>query len=168
MKRFCFVLLVLITGFADRLRGRALAVNAVTPFETGHSGTESLDADTTIGFFNALVKVGSDDHHFTPTTAVTDVGLGIVINDLVDTGEPGAVRKVVAILGVHPGTLPGVAAGAIAAGAFIVPDTVTPGRVKQPAGGSGAAMVIGRARFAVVNAGDPVSIIHCVPFSVTF
>ena len=84
-----------------------------------------------------------------------------------DAGEPGAVRKQVAIFGLYPETLPGVAAGAIAANAEVVADLATPGYVKALPSAAGTYVVFGRARFAVASAGDPVSIIHAVPRVVT-
>jgi hypothetical protein len=146
------------------MRGRALATNAVlTPSETSR-GTQSSIPDTAISFFNALVKLGATDREFTPVTAATDIPLGILMNDLVTTGDIGSgVPKVVALLGLYAESLPGVASGAIAAGAEVVADIVTPGYVKQLPSSGGPYVVFGRARRAVVNAGDPVSIIHCVP-----
>ena len=139
----------------------------LTPFESSR-GTESLDADVTVAFRNAVVTLGSDDRHFKLPGAATDIPRGILLNDQVDSGEPGAVRKQVAIFGLFPETLPGVASGTIAANAEVVADLATPGYVKALPTASGTYVVFGRARFAVINAGDPVSIIHTVPRVVTF
>ncbi len=138
----------------------------MTPFETSR-GTESLDADATVPFRNAVVKTGSDDRHFALPAAAADIPRGILLNDQVDPGEPGAIRKQVAIFGLYPDTLPGVASGAIAVNAEVVADLVTPGYVRALPSVTGTYVVFGRARFAVVNAGDPVSIIHEVPRAVT-
>ena len=161
----------LLATLGDRLQGRALAINddaVFAPNEAAH-GTENLDADANavVSFRNAVVVIGSDDRHFTVPAAATDIPRGVVLNDTVDIGEPGAVRKAVAIFGVHGGTLPGVAAGAIAVNAELVADLTTPGRVKALPTVAGTYVVFGRARFAVAAAGDPVSIIHCVPRVVT-
>ena len=137
-----------------------------TPFETSH-GTQSLDADLTVSFRNAVVMLGSDDRHFKLPAAATDIPRGILLNDQVDTGEPGTVRKAVAIFGLYPDTLPGVASGAIAANSELVADLATPGYVKALPTATGTYVVFGRARFAVANAGDPVSIIHTLPRTVT-
>ena len=84
-----------------------------------------------------------------------------------DTGESGVVRKQVAIFGLFPETLPGVASAAIAANTEVVADLATPGYVKALPAATGTYVVFGRARFAVISAGDPVSIIHEVPRVVT-
>ena len=163
--RFSFLLAVAAATLGDRMQGRALAFNddaVMTPFESSR-GTESLDADGTVAFRNAVVILGSDDRHFKLPAAAGDVPRGILLNDQVDSGEPGAVRKQVAIFGLYPETLPGVAAGAIAANAELVADLTTPGYVKALPTAAGTYVVFGRSRFAVTSAGDPVSIIHAVP-----
>ena len=162
--RFSFLLAVAAATLGDRIHGRALAFNdaVMTPFESSR-GTESLDADTTVSFRNAVVVLGSDDRHFKLPAAAGDIPRGILLNDQVDAGEPGAVRKQVAIFGLYPETLPGVASGAIAANTELVADLATPGNVKAVPTASGTYVVFGRSRFAVANAGDPVSIIHTVP-----
>ena len=167
--RLSFLLAVAAATLGDCLHGRALAINddaVMTPFESSR-GTESLDADVTVSFRNAVVKTGSDDRHFTLPAAATDIPRGILLNDQVDTGEPGTIRKQVAIFGLFPETLPGVASGAIAANAEVIADLTTPGYVKALPTATGTYVVFGRARFAVINAGDPVSIIHTVPRIVT-
>ena len=149
-------------------RRRAIACNAVlTPLETSR-GTESLDATAAIAFKNAVVtKTGAaDDRHFKAVTLVTDVPYGVLQNDEVAADEVDVIKKGVAIFGLYPESLPAVAAAAIAAGAEVVPDLATPGRVKTLPGAAGTYFVIGRSRFAVAGAGDPVSIIHCVPRAV--
>ncbi len=165
--RLSFLLAVACASLNDRLQGRALAINddaVFAPNEAAH-GTESLDADANalVSFRNAVVVIGSDDRHFTLPAAATDIPRGILLNDTVDTGEPGAVRKAVGIFGVYGGTLPAVAAGVIVVNAELVADLTTPGRVKPLPTASGTYVVFGRSRFAVATAGDPVSIIHCVP-----
>ena len=165
--RLSFLLAVVCASINDRLQGRALATNddaVFAPNEAAH-GTESLDADANalVSFRNAVVVIGSDDRHFTLPAAATDIPRGVLLNDTVDVGEPGAIRKAVAIFGIHGGTLPAVAAGAIAVNAELVADLTTPGRVKPLPTASGTYVVFGRSRFAVTTAGDPVSIIHCVP-----
>ncbi len=170
MKRLFFLVAIAAAAVMDSLRGRSVASNNVlTPFETSR-GTQSMSPDVAIGFFNSVVKVGSSDRNCTLPAAQTDVPLGILLNDAVTTGDIGSVRKNVALFGVYPETLPGVATGAIAAGAEVVADLTTPGNVKQlaTAAGGGTFLVFGRARFAVAQTGDPVSIIHCVPRAVTF
>ncbi len=169
--RLSFLLAVACASLNDRLQGRALAINddaVFAPNEAAH-GTESLDADpnATVSFRNAVVVIGSDDRHFTLPAAATDIPRGVVLNDTVDLGEPGAIRKNVAIFGVYGGTLPGVAAGVIAVNAELVADVATAGYVKALPTAPGTYVVFGRARHAVAAAGDPVSIIHCVPRVVT-
>ena len=168
--RLSFLLAVAAVSLGDRLQGRALAINdaVLTPFESSR-GTESLDADANavVGFRNAVVVIGSDDRHFTLPAAAGDIPRGVLLNDQVDTGEPGNVRKAVAIFGLYPETLPGVAAGAIPVNAELVADLATPGRVRALPSAAGTYVVLGRSRFAVAMAGDPVSIIHEVPRVVT-
>ncbi len=167
--RFSFLLAVAAATLGDRLQGRALAFNddaVMTPFESSR-GTESLDADGTVAFRNAVVTLGSDDRHFRLPAAAADIPRGVVLNDQVDPGEPGTIRKQVAIFGLYPETLPGVAAGAIPANAELVADLTTPGYVKALPTAAGSYVVFGRARFAVASAGDPVSIIHTLPRTVT-
>lgn len=166
--RFSFLLALAATTLGDRFHGRALAFNddaVMTPLETSR-GTESLDADTAVSFRNAVVTLGGDDRHFKLPGNAADIPRGILLNDQVDANEPGAIRKGVAIFGLYPDTLPGVAAGAIAANAELVADLATPGRVKSLPAAAGTYVVFGRARFAVASAGDPVSIIHAVPRTV--
>ena len=169
--RLSFLLATACAALGDRLQGRALAINddaVFAPNEAAH-GTESLDADANalVSFRNAVVVIGSDDRHFTLPAAATDIPRGILVNDTVDAGEPGNIRKNVAIFGVHPGTLPAVAAAPIAVNAELVADLGTPGYVKTLPTAAGTYVVFGRSRFTVATAGDPVSIIHGVPHVVT-
>ncbi len=171
-QRLLFLFGLCLGSLKLKTYGRALAFNAVLlPFETSR-GTQGMmpDAGVLIAFSNAVVKAGSDDRHFTFCIAQGDIPCGILLNDQVDANEAGVIQKNIALFGVWPETLPAVAAGAIAAYAFVTFDLTTPGRVKAipTAAGSGTFIVIGRARFAVVNAGDPVSIIHCVPHPITY
>lgn len=163
--RLSFLLAVACATLGDRLQGRALAINddaTFTPFESSR-GTESLDADVAVSFRNAVVKTGSDDRHFALPTSAGDIPRGVLLNDEVPTEEVGVVRKQVAIFGVYPDTLPAVAAGAIVVNAEVVADLVTPGRVRVLPTASGTYVVFGRSRFSVAAAGDPVSLVHCVP-----
>lgn len=168
--RLSFLLAVACATLGDRLQGRALATNdddaTFTPFESSR-GTESLDADVPVSFRNAVVKTGSDDRHFALPTAATDIPRGVLLNDEAPAEEVGAVRKQVAIFGVYRDTLPAVAAGAIAVNAELVPDLTPPGRVRALPTAAGTYVVLGRARFNVAAAGDPVSVVHCVPRVVT-
>lgn len=137
------------------------------PFETSH-GTESLFADASIAFPYALVKSGSDDRHFAATANAADIPRGIVLHDTVSDDDVAAMtKKTVALLGVYPETLPVPASAPIAAGAQVVADPANPGQVKQLPATAGTYYVIGRSRFAVVTAGDLVSLIHQVPVAVT-
>ncbi len=164
--RLSFLLAVACASLGNQLQGRALAINdddaTFTPFESSR-GTESLDADVAVSFRNAIVKIGSDDRHFALPTAAGDIPRGILLNDEVPAEEIGAVRKQVAIFGVYRDTLPAVSAGAIAVNAEVVADLATPGRVKALPTAAGTYVVCGRSRFAVAAAGDPVSLVHCVP-----
>ena len=89
-----------------------------------------------------------------------------MLNDEVPADEVGTVRKQVAIFGLYADTLPGVAAGAIGVNAEVVADLATPGRVRALPTAAGTYVVFGRSRFNVVLAGDPVSLVHCVPRTV--
>ena len=163
--RLSFLLAVAGATLADRLQGRALAINddaTFTPFESSR-GTESLDADVAVGFRNAVVKTGSDDRHFALPTGAADIPRGVLLNDEVPAEEVGVVRKQVAIFGVYRDTLPAAASGAIAVNAEVVADLVTPGYVRALPTAAGTYVVFGRSRFNVAAAGDPVSIVHCVP-----
>ena len=137
------------------------------PFETSH-GTESLFPDAAIAFPFALVKTGSDDRHFAATANAGDIPRGIVLHDTVSSDDALAgIKKTVAILGLYPESLPVPSSAPIAAGAQVVADPANPGQVKQLPATAGTYYVIGRSRFAVVTAGDPVSLIHQVPVAVT-
>lgn len=142
----------------------AIAVNAVlTPNETSR-GTQTLAPDAAITFKNAVVKKGSDDRHFNVTSLQTDVPRGVLLNDEVGSDELGVINKSIAVFGVYPETIPCVASAAIAADAEVVIDPANPGKVMtKPATVGQTYIVIGRSRFTVANAGDPVSLIHCVP-----
>jgi len=137
------------------------------PFETSR-GTESLFADAAIAFPYAIVKTGSDDRHCVATANVADVPRGIVLHDTVSSDDvANGIKKTVAVLGLFPESIPVPASAPIAAGAQVVPDPANPGQCKQLPATAGTYYVIGRARFAVVTAGDPVSLIHQVPVAVT-
>jgi hypothetical protein len=168
IKHLFFVVGVALAQFANSLRARALAINVVfTSQETSH-GTASLFADVAISFPNAVVVRGSDDRHFKLTVDASEIPLGILQRDSVDSGEAAnsAVPKGIALFGLYPESLPAVAAAAIAVDAELVVDTGTPGRVKTYPGTTGTWYIIGRSRFTVANAGDPVSIAHKVPTKV--
>jgi hypothetical protein len=166
MKRLLFLVGLCFAILGDHLRGRGLAFNAVlTPLETSR-GTASLDATAAIAFKNAVVVRGADDRHFKVTANVADIPLGVLLNDEVDSGDVDVVKKNIALFGLYPESLPAIAAAAIAVDALVVPDLATPGRVKTLPGTTGTYMVIGRSRFTVAAAGDPVSIAHCVPYAV--
>ena len=164
--RLSFLLAVACATLGDRLQGRALAVNddaVFTPFESSR-GTESLDANVPIAFRNAVVKTQPDnDRIFAPVNAATDIPRGILLNDQVLALEVGSVRKQVAIFGLYPDTLPAVAAGPIAVNVEVVADLTTPGCVRALPTAPGTYVVFGRSRFNVAAAGDPVSVVHCVP-----
>ena len=165
INRFCFMVALAFTACLDRLQGRAVATNVLlTPHETSR-GTQSMDADAGIVTTtrNAVVKVGSDDRHFALPNAAADIPIGVLLNDQVDSGEAGVIRKQVAIFGLYAESLPANATGAINAGAEVVVDPATSGSVRQLPGASGTYVVFGRARYAVAAGGNPVSIIHCVP-----
>lgn len=166
LKRILFIAGAALASLANVCRGRSLAINAVlTPGETSR-GTQSLDATAAITFKNALVTTGADDRHFKATTLVGDIPIGILLNDEVVADEVDVVKKSIALFGLYPESLPGVAAAAIAVNAQVVADLATPGRVKTIPGTTGTYIVIGRSRFTVAGAGDPVSIQHCVPYAV--
>lgn len=152
---------------AHRLRGRALATNTfvATPQTTSH-GTVSLDGTAAIATKNYVVCRGADDRHFKVGTLITDVPLGVLLNDEIETAEVDVTKKSIALFGLYPEALPAVAAAAIAVDAFLVIDLATPGRVKTLPAAAATYLVIGRSRFTVAAAGDPVSIAHCVPYTV--
>jgi hypothetical protein len=149
-----------------RLRGRLLATNVVfTPQQTSH-GTVSLDGTEAIATKNYVVVRGADDRHFKAVSVVTDVPLGILLNDEIAADEVDVVKKNIALFGLWPESLPGVAEAAIAVDAWLTPGVGTLGRVKALPTTPGIYWVIGRSRFTVASAGDPVSIAHFVPFQV--
>ena len=157
---------IFFAHFANRFRGRALATNVVfTPQQTSH-GTVSLDGTAAIATKNYVVVRGADDRHFKLGSAVTDVPLGILLNDEIATDEVDVVKKNIALFGLWPESLPAVAEAAIAVDALLVIDLATPGRVKTLPAAAGTYLVIGRSRFTVAAAGDPVSIAHCLPYAV--
>ena len=148
----------------DSLRGQRLAFNAVmTPPEV-KDGVASLHGTAAIATKNYVVVRGADDQHFKIGTSVNDVPLGILINDEIALDEVDVVKKGIALFGVHKGTLPAVAEAAIAVDAELTPGVGTFGRVKTLPVVAGSYMVIGRSRTTVAAAGDPVSIVHCVPY----
>lgn len=156
-----------------QLFARPIAINAtpLTPTITSR-GTESMAADATVTFLNAVVKKGSDDRHFgAVTTTQTDVPYGVLLNDKVDIGEAGVIQKFVAIFGLYPESLDCVSdgTGTIAVNGEVVASATTAGQVRAKPTTSGQAyLVIGRSRFAVAaTAGDPVSLVHCCPRAVT-
>ncbi len=170
MQKIRFHSALLFAAILDTLRGRAVATNAVmVPMEVNHRGTDNVwpDIGVVIPFRNALVKFSTDDRHFAATSAQADVPRGIILNDQVDAGEANTIKKAVALFGIYPGTLPGVASAPIAANTLLVADPTNPGQIIGLPAAAGTYIVFGRARLNVVNAGDPVSIIHTLPYSLT-
>lgn len=166
MKRFFFLVAAAFCAIGDLIRGRQLAINSTfVPLETSR-GTVSLDADNAVTFINAVVRHGTDDHHFDLTSDVAHIPIGILLNDQVDSGEAGAIKKNIALFGLYDESLPAVAAAAIPVDSLIVADLATPGRVKKIPTAAGTYIVFGRSRFTVAAAGDPVSIAHCLPYVV--
>lgn len=166
LRRALFRVGMLFALLGHRLRGRALATNIVfTPQQTSH-GTVSLDGTAAIATKNYVVCRGADDRHFKVGTLITDVPLGVLLNDEIETAEVDVTKKNIALFGLYPESLPAVAAAAIAVDALLVIDLATPGRVKTLPAAAATYLVIGRNRFTVANAGDPVSIAHCVPYTV--
>lgn len=166
IRRGLFRLGMFLALIAHRLRGRMLATNIVfTPQETSH-GTVSLDGTAAIATKNYVVCRGANDRHFKLGTLITDVPLGVLLNDEIATDEVDVVKKNIALFGLWPESLPAVAAAAIAVDALLVIDLATPGRVKALPAAAATYLVIGRSRFTVAAAGDPVSIAHCVPYAV--
>ena len=150
-----------------RLTGRALAINTLlTPHETSR-GSQRMDADAGVvtSSYNAVVKLGSDDRHFTLPSAAADIPLGVILNDEVDANEQGRVSKNIALFGLYPESLAATTTQAIAAGTDLVVDPANPGNVIPipTAAGSGTFYTMGRCRYTVPAGGGPVSIIHCVP-----
>jgi hypothetical protein len=165
-RRALFRIGIFFAHFANRSRGRSLATNVLfTPQQTSH-GTVSLDGTAAIATKNYVVCRGADDRHFKVGTLVTDVPLGVLLNDEIATDEVDVVKKNIALFGLWPESLPAVAAAAILVDARLVIDLATPGRVKTLPTVPGIYIVIGRSRFAAAGAGDPVSIAHCTPYSV--
>lgn len=171
MKSIYRVLFLIGCAFAiaaDQLLGRGTAWNAIlTPNETSR-GTATLFPDAAIALADAVVKSGSDDRHFAVTSAQADIPLGVLMHDVVSAGDYAAgTGKNIAIFGVYPETLTVIASAAIAKGAEVVIDPANPGQViTKPATAGQTYIVIGRSRFTVANAGDPCSLIHCVPRAV--
>src|SRR4051794_40410791 len=130
IQRILFLIGAAFAAIGDSLRGRTLATNVVfTPQQTSH-GTVSLDATAVIATKNYVVCRGADDRHFKVGTLVTDVPLGVLLNDEVTSGEVDVMPKSIALFGLYPESLPAVAAAAIAVDAELVIDLATPGRVK--------------------------------------
>jgi hypothetical protein len=174
LNRISFLITALFALAMSRIFGRGLALNAtpLTPTEISALGIDSLDADTgAIAFKNAVVKKGTDDRHFAATSAQADIPYGVILNDEVASGEEGVVRKNVAVFGLYGGSIPCVTDGSstIAVTDRIVVSAATAGKVKKMPSTSGQTyIVIGRPRFAVAATdGDPVSLVHCVPYAVT-
>jgi hypothetical protein len=165
-RRALFRIGMLFARVEHLLSGRALATNVTfTPQQTSH-GTASYDATAAIAFKNAVVCRGADDRHFKLGTLVTDVPLGILFNDEVDSGDADVVKKVVGIFGLYPESLPFVHAAACAVDALMVIDLATPGRMKALPVAAGTYLVCGRNRYTAAAAGDPGSLAHCVPYTV--
>lgn len=164
MKRLFFLLGLAFVAMGDRLRGRALAINTVMTPNESRDGVQSLHGTAAIATKNYVVTRGADDQHFKLVSSVNDVPLGILLNDEIAADEVDVVKKDIALFGVYQGTLPAVAEAAIAVDAELTPGVGTFGRVKTLPTAAGSYMVIGRSRFTVAAAGDPVSIVHCVPY----
>lgn len=166
MKRILFLLSAALVALSDRLFGRGLAYNAVMTPNECRDGVASLHGTAAIATKNYVVVRGADDQHFKIGSAVTDVPLGILLNDEIATDEVDVIKKSIALFGVYQGTLPGVAEAAIDVDALLTPGVGTFGRVKALPTTPGVYWVIGKSRTTVASAGDPVSIVHCVPYKV--
>jgi hypothetical protein len=168
LRRMHFLSALFLRRIADELRGRTLAFNVVMTPTQIRDGIASLDGTAAIATKNYAVVRGADDTHFKVASAATDVPLGILLNDELETDEIDVVKKPIALFGLYQGDLPGVAEAAIDVDALLVLGLGTPGRVKAlPSTTPGTYWVIGRNRKTVASAGDPVSIIHCTPYQVT-
>lgn len=164
--RIYFLVALTLTAASDVLRGRRLAINTVMTPNECRDGVASLHGTAAIATKNYVVVRGVDDQHFKIGTAVTDMPIGILINDEIATDEVDVIKKSVALFGTYQGTLTGVAEAAITVDDLLTPGVGTFGRVKTLPTTAGVYWVIGKARNTVANAGDPVSIEHCVPYKV--
>ena len=153
-------------------RGRALAINVLTSeFQTSR-GNGGYIPDAAIAFQDSVVKLGSSDRNIAVASLQADVPIGILLHDLVSSGDVGAVQKQVAIFGLYPESLPFVASGAIAALQRVVVDPANPGQLMALPAVAGTYVVVGVSRFAIAGAQDSTqpndrgSLIHQVPYFV--
>lgn len=132
-----------------------LAVNVA---EGTHGPTLSKRSDAAITSRYLLGKVGSDIGHTAVTAAVTDIPLGVIID------EASAAEEVVgvALLGVFPGTVKMVANAAITAGALVSVGAAG-GKVATLPGAAGTYYIVGRALTAAGADGDVIEVQHCFP-----
>src|SRR4051794_31810212 len=101
LQRILFLLGCVFSRTADQLCGRSLATNVVfTPQQTSH-GTVSLDGTAAIATKNYVVCRGADDRHFKVGTLVTDVPLGVLLNDEIETAEVDVTKKSIALFGLY-------------------------------------------------------------------
>jgi len=167
VKRLFFLISLAFVAFRDALSGRSLATNAVVmPFQS-NNGTGSYIPDAAIAIENAVVAIGSTDRNCAAVASQATVPLGVILHDIVSSNDVGVVSKTVAYFGLFKESLQCVATAAIAAGANVVADPANPGQVIQLPAAAGTYFIIGRARYAVINAGDPCSLLHCLPYSLT-
>lgn len=112
----------------------------------------TLKADAAITERYRMVKRGSDANHFAITAAITDVPLGVCLD------EPDAAEKTASVqmLGGCNGTVLMRAAAAIAQDALL--EATANGRVQTLTVTTGTHYCVGRAVQAAANAGDLVEV----------
>ena len=146
--RLSFLLAVACASLNDRLQGRALAINdddAASPRSNPRAAPKASTPTPRV------VRSATPSWSSAATTGTsrcppppTDIPRGILLNDTWTPASRARCARQVAIFGLYPDTLPGVAAGAIAVNAELVADLATPGSVKALPTASGTYVVFGR------------------------
>jgi hypothetical protein len=138
------------------LPGRSRRMRLANIAEGTHAnGRINLKADAAITERYRMVKRGSDANHFAITAAITDVPLGVCID------EPAAAEAsaTIQLLGSCKETILMRAAAAIAQDALL--EATANGRVQTLTVTTGTHFCVGRALQAAANAGDPVEVDPC-------
>lgn len=138
---------------AGCFKGRTRRVRLANIAEGRHAtAIITRKADAAITERYRIVKVGSDASHIAITAAITDVPLGVCLD------EPAAAEAVVSVqlLGGCLGTVFMRAAGAISADAVL--EATANGRVQALTTSAGTHYAVGRAITAAANAGDIIEV----------
>jgi hypothetical protein len=149
----CAIVAVMVMGLWNALHPKRRRIYLANVGEGRHAnGVINRKADAAITERYRIVKVGSDANHIAITTAITDIPLGVCLD------EPAAAETncAVQLLNASGGTVLMRAAAAIANNDLL--EATANGRVQTLTVTTGTHYCVGRALASAANAGDPVEV----------